>query len=376
MNYLNTIEKLSKSTGLHQGDVLQYLKEVLQSSSETLGCERTNAWLFNEGQTILESLLSYNGELNSFKKEPSINQIDVPNYFEFLKKNELIIANDALTEKMNEELVESYIMPNQISSMIDVPIRSGGEMIGVVCFEHVDNKVEWTEYEKNFTLSIAQLISLSIETDKKNKYRTELEKMLVQKEVLLKEINHRVKNNLSVILSLLNLQYYKSKDDYHSSLFSDLKEKIYSISAVQNQLHSSENYKEINFSSYINDLARNLYNSYCQDIAVELSLDLEDVLVPLDVAIPLGLISNEVLTNSFKYAFSCDNETKNQLNIVLKNFGKEIELRFQDNGIGYNKETIKKGMGIELIEDLVQQIDGAVEFNTALGVEVIIRFNC
>lgn len=376
MNYLNTIEKLSKSTGLHQGDVLQYLKEVLQSSSETLGCERTNAWLFNEGQTILESLLSYNGELNSFKKEPSINQIDVPNYFEFLKKNELIIANDALTEKMNEELVESYIMPNQISSMIDVPIRSGGEMIGVVCFEHVDNKVEWTEYEKNFTLSIAQLISLSIETDKKNKYRTELEKMLVQKEVLLKEINHRVKNNLSVILSLLNLQYYKSKDDYHSSLFSDLKEKIYSISAVQNQLHSSENYKEINFSSYINDLARNLHNSYCQDIAVELSLDLEDVLVPLDVAIPLGLISNEVLTNSFKYAFSCDNETKNQLNVVLKNFGKEIELRFQDNGIGYNKETIKKGMGIELIEDLVQQIDGAVEFNTALGVEVIIRFNC
>lgn len=376
MNYLNTIEKLSKSTGLHQGDVLQYLKEVLQSSSETLGCERTNAWLFNEGQTILESLLSYNGELNSFKKEPSINQIDVPNYFEFLKKNELIIANDALTEKMNEELVESYIMPNQISSMIDVPIRSGGEMIGVVCFEHVDNKVEWTEYEKNFTLSIAQLISLSIETDKKNKYRTELEKMLVQKEVLLKEINHRVKNNLSVILSLLNLQYYKSKDDYHSSLFSDLKEKIYSISAVQNQLHSSENYKEINFSSYINDLARNLHNSYCQDIAVELSLDLEDVLVPLDVAIPLGLISNEVLTNSFKYAFSCDNETKNQLNIVLKNFGKEIQLRFQDNGIGYNKETIKKGMGIELIEDLVQQIDGAVEFNTALGVEVIIRFNC
>ena len=376
MNYLNTIEKLSKSTGLHQGDVLQYLKEVLQSSSETLGCKRTNAWLFNEGQTILESLLSYNGELNSFKKEPSINQIDVPNYFEFLKKNELIIANDALTEKMNEELVESYIMPNQISSMIDVPIRSGGEMIGVVCFEHVDNKVEWTEYEKNFTLSIAQLISLSIETDKKNKYRTELEKMLVQKEVLLKEINHRVKNNLSVILSLLNLQYYKSKDDYHSSLFSDLKEKIYSISAVQNQLHSSENYKEINFSSYINDLARNLHNSYCQDIAVELSLDLEDVLVPLDVAIPLGLISNEVLTNSFKYAFSCDNETKNQLNIVLKNFGKEIQLRFQDNGIGYNKETIKKGMGIELIEDLVQQIDGAVEFNTALGVEVIIRFNC
>ena len=286
MNYLNTIEKLSKSTGLHQGDVLQYLKEVLQSSSETLGCERTNAWLFNEGQTILESLLSYNGELNSFKKEPSINQIDVPNYFEFLKKNELIIANDALTEKMNEELVESYIIPNQISSMIDVPIRSGGEMIGVVCFEHVDNKVEWTEYEKNFTLSIAQLISLSIETDKKNKYRTELEKMLVQKEVLLKEINHRVKNNLSVILSLLNLQYYKSKDDYHSSLFSDLKEKIYSISAVQNQLHSSENYKEINFSSYINELARNLHNSYCQDIAVELSLALEDVLVPLDVAIP------------------------------------------------------------------------------------------
>jgi len=236
--------------------------------------------------------------------------------------------------------------------------------------------VEWTASEKNFTLSIAQLISLSIETDKKKKYRIELENILAQKEVLLKEINHRVKNNLSVILSLLNLQNYKSKDDYHSSLFNDLREKIYSISAVQNQLHRSENHKEINFGSYINDLARNLHNTYSQNNIVELSLDVEDVLVPLDVAIPLGLISNEVLTNSFKYAFASTYENKNQVNIILKSSTKGIELRFRDNGKGYNKETIKKGMGIELIEDLVQQIDGIVEFNSNLGVEVIIRFNC
>lgn len=376
MDYLNTIEKLSKSSGLHQGDVLKYLKEVLQSSSKALGCERTNAWLFNEDQTMLESLLSYNVQLNSFKKESPLKQIDVPNYFQFLKKNEIIIANDAPSEKMNEELIESYIIPNQISSMIDVPIRSGGEMIGVVCFEHVNKRVKWTASEKNFTLFIAQLISLSIETDKKKQYRIELEKTLDQKEVLLKEINHRVKNNLSVILSLLNLQNYKSKDDYHSSLFNDLREKIYSISAVQNQLHRSENHNEINFGSYINDLATNLHNTYSQDNIMELSLDLESVIVPLDIAIPLGLISNEVLTNSFKYAFTSTNENKNQINIILKRGNKGIELWFQDNGKGYNKETIIKGMGIELIEDLVQQIDGTVEINSTFGVEVIIRFNC
>lgn len=376
MDYLNTIEKLSKSSGLHQGDVLQYLREVLQSSSEALGCERTNAWLFNESQTVLESLLSYNAQLNSFQKELPINQIDVPNYFQFLKKNELIIADDAPSEKMNEELIESYIIPNQISSMIDVPIRSGGKMIGVVCFEHVNKRVEWMASEKNFTLSIAQLISLSIETNKKNKYRIDLEKILAQKEVLLKEINHRVKNNLSVILSLLNLQDYKSKDDYHSSLFNDLREKIYSISAVQNQLHRSENHNEINFGFYINDLARNLHNTYSQDNIVKLSLDVEDAIVPLDIAIPLGLMSNEVLTNSFKHAFTSTEEDKNQINIILKCSRKGIELRFQDNGKGYKQETIKKGMGIELIEDLVQQIDGSVEFNSTLGVEVIITFNC
>lgn len=375
MKYLNTLEKLSKSTGLHKGDVLQYVKEVLKSSSETLGCRRTNCWLFNDDKTKLESLYSYDSELGGGKKEPSINQIDVPNYFHFLKKNEFIISNNAASEQINEELIDSYIIPNQITSMIDVPIRSEGEMIGVVCFEHVNKKTEWTEADKNFSIAIAQLISLNIETDKKIKYKEKLEIMLDQKEVLLKEINHRVKNNLSVILSLLNLQNKKSQDAYHSVLFNELKEKIYSISSVHNQFYKSENHNEINFKYYIEDLANNLLNTYSQENFIELLLSLEDVLVPVSTAIPLGLVSNEVLTNSFKYAFTNSNESTNQIKIVLERFESFVELRFKDNGVGYNSEIIKKGMGLELIEDLVEQIDGKVEFNSTLGVEVTIRFN-
>ena len=145
ITHLNAIEILSKSSNLHKGEFKDYIKEVLKSSSTALDCNRTNAWLFNENHTVLESILSYNSIDDSFSKEASIKQVDVPNYFNFLKKNEIIISNNASKEEINYELLDTFIIPKQITSMIDVPIRSEGKMIGVVCFEHVNKKVTWTD---------------------------------------------------------------------------------------------------------------------------------------------------------------------------------------------------------------------------------------
>ena len=266
IKFIDAIEVLSKSKSLRDGEVKQSLKEILKLATEALGCQRANAWVFNEDLTVLESLLSYVKEGNVYNVELPLTRKDLPEYFKGLVKNEIIVSDDAVNEEINEELVEVYLNPNEIKSMIDIPIRSEGNMIGVVCFEQTNKYRKWTDEDMKFAQSLAQLISISLETNKKKKYRLELESLVRQKDVLISEINHRVKNNISVILGLVNLQQLKSNDDFHKGLFNELKDKIYSMSAVQNQLLLSQEVDKINLGDFLSSLLSNLSNSYDKEV--------------------------------------------------------------------------------------------------------------
>ncbi len=372
-NYLKTIEELSKSPNLHNGEIINFAKEILANSSRTLGCSRCNAWLFKNNQAKLVSLLSYKKVNNLFSNESSLFKNKIPNYFKFLKKNQLIVSNNAKIEPINAELLESYIIPNDITSMIDVPLRSDGKMIGVICFEHVKTHHLWSNDEKKFTQSVAQLLSLALETKKKREYRVELEKIIKQKEVLISEINHRVKNNMAIIISLMNLQQSKMKDVYHSELLEDIKGKVFSMSMIQEQLHSNENVDSISLGKYLEDLVRKLSTSYSKERSVEIDFEMEEIIIDVSKAIPCGLIANEILTNSFKYAFNDENQFP-KLVISLKKIGNSAELIFHDNGPGFDLDSSKKGMGLELIKDLSDQIDASTTFSIQKGVLIKLLF--
>lgn len=118
-------------------------------------CDRCNAWLFEKEQTKLVSLLSYNRSDHSFNQEVSLSNESLPNYFKFFRKNELIVSDNARNEPMNSELLEGYIKPNKVTSMIDVPLRSEGKMIGVICFEHTNENHSWSADEQKYTQSMA-----------------------------------------------------------------------------------------------------------------------------------------------------------------------------------------------------------------------------
>ncbi len=184
VRYIDVIEELSKSKYLRQGDITNFSKELLQIAAITLGCRRSNAWLFDKEQAILNSINAFDRETETFSIENSLSRNDLPNYFNYLTKNKIIVSNDAVASEMNAELIQGYIIPNGIKSMIDVPIRSEGEMIGVICFESVESSRKWSVADQKFTQSLAQLFSLTIETNQKNSYRKELEKLVNQKEVL------------------------------------------------------------------------------------------------------------------------------------------------------------------------------------------------
>jgi len=372
-NYLETIEELAKSANLRKGEIIKFTQEVLANSSKALNCDRCNVWLFENNQTELVSLLSYKKVNHLFSNENSLHKEQLPKYFKFLKKNELIVSNNAKFEDINSELLESYIIPNEITAMIDVPLRSEGEMIGVICFEFVKTEHSWSNDEKKFTQSIAQLMSLALETKKKREYRIELEKIISQKEVLISEINHRVKNNMAIIISLMNLQKQKMKDSYHSGLLEDIKGKVYSMSMIQEQLHGNDNPDRINLGEYLEALIGKLNRSYSQGDSVQIDFEIEEIVIDVSKAIPCGLIANEILTNSFKYALNNQNSFP-KLSVSLKKTDNIAVLVIHDNGPGFDLNSSKKGMGLELINDLSQQIDASVTFNVEEGVLIKLRF--
>ncbi len=375
-SYLEVIEEFAISEDLHKGEIENFTKEILMRSATTLNCTRCNIWLFENNQTKLVSLLAYNAVDNSFSNGMALMKDQYPNYFKFLKMNKIIVSNNASEEAINEELLENYIVPNKITSMIDVPLRSEGKMIGVLCFEHVKKLHIWSVEEENFTQSVAQLFSLALETKKKKDYRLQLENIINQKEVLISEINHRVKNNMAVIISLMNLQKRKTKDKYHAKLFEEIKDKVFSMSMIQEQLHTSGTINNIDLGVYLENLLINLNFSYGLEKQIKFNLDLQNKIV-LDVskAIPCGLISNEILTNSFKYAFVDENLTP-ELTIQLKQKGQFVELVFKDNGIGFHAKSLKSGMGLELIKDLANQIDATLQMNSDNGVGIKLVFPC
>ena len=178
---------------------------------------------------------------------------------------------------------------------------------------------------------------------------------------------------MAIIISLMNLQKQKAKDDYHSELLEDFKVKVYSMSMIQEQLHSKDNFDSINLGEYLEDLIRKLNVSYSQGERVEIDVKMDKMSINVSKAIPFGLIANEILMNSFKYAF-CPKNLEPKLSVRLSKNGNLAELSFHDNGDGFDLNAPKNGMGLELIKDLSEQIDASISFEVENGMLIKLVF--
>jgi len=221
------------------------------------------------------------------------------------------------------------------------------------------------------TDSLEQEIILRKETEEK------LKVSLQEKEVLIQEIHHRVKNNMAVITSLLGLKEESFTDIDIKQMLRDIQQRIKSMALVHEKLYGSNNLKYISVKEYISDLLNDLivsYNNQQQNISWQLHI--EDLPFTLDLLIPLGLITNEILTNSIKHAF--DGISEPHVLIKLKEeSGDIIEFKIADNGIGFkeNKEFANNNpIGIEIVKALVEQIHGSIELSSSNGTEYVIRF--
>lgn len=211
------------------------------------------------------------------------------------------------------------------------------------------------------------------ELTKKNIQLTQLNQ---QKEMLIKEVHHRVKNNLMIISSLLNLQSNYLKDDESKEIFKESQNRAKSMALIHERLYRSTDLKNIEFKEYITTLANDLYRTYVKDPSrVSLQMIIEDVNIDINAAIPLGLILNELITNSMKHAFPDGRE-----GTISISFGKNINgfiLKVSDDGVGVPDDldyTKTDSLGLQLVTSLTRQINGKIELDKDHGTMFTITF--
>lgn len=201
---------------------------------------------------------------------------------------------------------------------------------------------------------------------------------LREKEVLLKEIHHRVKNNLQVVSSLLGLQSRTIEDGALRKMFQESQNRVHSMALIHESLYQSANLSEIDFPAYIDQLANYLFRSYGIDShRVQLTAAIDELRLTIDTAVPCGLIINELVSNSLKYAFPDGRSGRIQIEMHQDDH-RCIRLAVIDDGVGLPDgvgEPGTKSLGLRLVRTLSDQLDATLDMASDGGARITLTFN-
>lgn len=372
--YTKELESIASNAVLYSGEMGDILTEIGKKLTLCLEVERVNLWLFNDKDERIECVGNYTHSTDQFSQGHLLNMRDVPKYYAKLKSNKTLIVEDVYSSSITEEIAVSYCKPLGITAMLDIPIRIQGELRGLLCFEHKGSKRAWTDDEIHFSLAVSQVVALAMETTRRRKIQVELENAMVEKDLLLREMHHRTKNNLSILMSLLRMQRRESEDDEVSRVLLDCEARIFSMAKIHERLYKSGNYLDIRLDTYLLELLTESEISTGREIAYEYNLDPGKI--EISRAIDLGLIVVEVLNNINKHAFNGTTNGQKRVLVHLQVSGTRSMLQISDNGIGFDPEKELSGtLGMSLIKDLAEQIDADLNIqSSSKGTSYTLRF--
>jgi PAS domain S-box-containing protein len=221
--------------------------------------------------------------------------------------------------------------------------------------------------------NIFAVVEVFKDVTERKRVEGEIKAALAEKEVLLKEVHHRVKNNMQIISSLLTLQSMQTQNKSVQKMLQDSRDRIGSMALIHEKLYRSRDMTRVDFKDYVKDLADSLMDPYKGRIA--LKMDVDDVPLGIHLAVPCGLIINELVSNSLKHAFL--DEGKGEIEVRLKQSGEMLELAVRDNGIGMPEDLDIKNtvtLGLQLVDTLISQVHGETELNRTDGTEFRIKF--
>jgi PAS domain S-box-containing protein len=273
-------------------------------------------------------------------------------------------------------------------SLLAVPIKAGENIHGVIALQDYQKENAFSESQAELLMTVASQAAIALENSrlvaklhKELREREETEKKLKaslrEKEILLQEVHHRVKNNLQIMSSLLRLQASNVAAKGLSELFSESENRIKSMVIIHNKLYNSKNYERIDFGDYVKTLVDNLFLSFGKSKdRIKLNIDIKNIKFNIDTAIPCGLIINELVSNAFKYAFP-DERRGNLIISLTASADKKYELKVEDDGDGMPEKIdlqSDKTLGIKLVHLLTNQIGGSIDYQSQNGTKYVIEF--
>jgi PAS domain S-box-containing protein len=275
-----------------------------------------------------------------------------------------VFKDKELAQEIKENIEKTFLTNELITQNYSLTLESKEEKTMV----HYENR--YSKLNENELVIISRNITDTIE------YESKLIESVKEKEILLKEVHHRVKNNLQVINSILNLQSSYVKDDETLQIIIESQNRIRSMSYIHESLYQTKDFSHISFDAYITNLVQNLVHSYqVSTEKIKLKLDVDPINLALDQAIPCGLILNELITNAMKYAYP--NNKGGEISISVKEKHNKISMSIADFGVGLPKGfkiDDSETLGLSLVDTLIDQVDGQLSLKTEGGTEFLIIF--
>jgi two-component sensor histidine kinase len=251
-----------------------------------------------------------------------------------------------------------------IETLEDITERKRAEEAMRTFGEDLDRRViERTSDLSDVNLKLMMEIVVRLNAEK------QLTKTVGEKEVLLREVHHRVKNNLQIIISLLSLQSRYITDETTLFAFRESQNRIKAMALVHEKLYQSTDISRINLDDYIRFLGNNLFQLFGMNgKGITLTMDVRDIFLAIDTAIPIGLMINELISNSLKYAFPGGRE--GEISLAIQREDHTLTILFKDNGVGIPQDfdwRNAKSLGLRLVIGLVEQLQGTIELDRSAG---------
>jgi PAS domain S-box-containing protein len=371
----NALLEISRMKDYDLDTAFRFITEITAAAANV---ERTSIWLFNSDLTEVTCRDMYEIGASSHQSGIKIKAEDFSKYLQNIKTDKSILTNEAEIDPRTRDFAQKYLVPFGTTAMLVARVRVHGDVIGFISFETRNpRKKEWSVEEYDFALSVSGFISMVLESEERKRAELEIKNSLKEKELLLREIHHRVKNNLQVISSLLYLQSKKIKDQKTLNTFLESQNRIRTMVLVHEKLYQSKDFARINYADYIRSLANSVVQTFrAESSGIKLNVDVQEVFFDIDTAIHCGLIINELVSNSLKHAFAKNKEGTISINLYMDKSG-EYTLTVSDNGTGFPKGvnvSDTDSLGLRLVTNLVEQLEGTIETNIENGTTFTIKF--
>ncbi|MFT4602865.1 MAG: PAS domain S-box-containing protein [Arenicella sp.] len=237
-----------------------------------------------------------------------------------------------------------------------------------------DGRLVWTQWTNTINAH-GHLVGIAQDITQKKELERELIEKNKENELLLKEIHHRVKNNLQIISSMLNLQFNSIDDPRVREALDKSRNRINSMALIHSKIYLSKNLASIDFDDYMKELTRAIKSGYSFNEDIKLELKGLGVVFDIDLAINLGLILTELISNAYKHAFKESAEGRISIELKTLKFNK-YQLIVEDNGEGIASKELHEQdtLGLEIVDALVEQINGTIETDSTSGLKYVITF--